>query len=357
MPWSSSRRTPPPPPPEARGTAAFRLRWTAPFPGGVNIVAAPTPSGLWVASADGQIALLDPATGVARWSQSVGRAITAGVGASEGLAAVATADGSLLTYGAEGKSLWSVRLGAEAVTVPAVTPRGVFVRCSDRRILGFDRTNGRPLWALPRSAPNLVLRQTSGMALADGRLFLGLPGGRLAAFEEATGSQIWETAVAVPRGSNEIERIADVVGFPSAFGQDVCAVAFQGRVACLDSASGRVLWSRELSSSTGMGGTASTIAMADAQGHVHAFSRSGSSLWRQAALAGRSPSAPAFLQSRLIVSDRDGYVYALKLDDGSLDARIATDGRPSAGAPIVAGDLVLVQTVRGALYALSIGAA
>lgn len=316
-----------------------------------------THSGIWVASPEGRLALLDPATGAARWTLSVARSVVAGVGARGAFGALATSDGDLIAFDAAGKQLWKVTLGAEAVTVPAVTEQGVYVRCSDRRTLGFERMTGKRIWSLTRTGPNLVLRQTASIAASDRRLFLGFPGGRLAALDESTGAQIWETAVAVPRGSNEIERIADVVGLPSVSAQDVCAVAFQGRIACFDRASGRMLWNRDLSSPGGVAGTGTMIAFCDERGYVHAFSRSGASLWRQAGLAGRSPSAPAFAGSRLILSDRDGLVYALALDDGAIEARSPTDGKPAAGAPLIAGDLALVQTVRGALHAFAIGAA
>jgi len=357
MPWSSSSRSAPPPPPLARGSAVLRPRWSAPFAGGVNCAPAVTHSGIWVASPEGRLALLDPATGAARWTLSVARSVVAGVGARGAFGALATSDGDLIAFDAAGKQLWKVTLGAEAVTVPAVTEQGVYVRCSDRRTLGFERMTGKRIWSLTRTGPNLVLRQTASIAASDRRLFLGFPGGRLAALDESTGAQIWETAVAVPRGSNEIERIADVVGLPSVSAQDVCAVAFQGRIACFDRASGRMLWNRDLSSPGGVAGTGTMIAFCDERGYVHAFSRSGASLWRQAGLAGRSPSAPAFAGSRLILSDRDGLVYALALDDGAIEARSPTDGKPAAGAPLIAGDLALVQTVRGALHAFAIGAA
>jgi outer membrane protein assembly factor BamB len=356
MPWSASGRTVPPPPSIARGSFSLRTRWTAPFPGGVNLAPAVTESGVWVASSDGRLALLDPGKGTVRWAVNVARSIAAGVGARGALGVVATADGDLAAFDDLGKQLWKVALGAEAVTVPAVTGRGIYVRCSDRRTLAFERSTGRRLWSFPRTAPNLVLRQTSMIGSADGRLFVGFPGGRLAALDELTGSQVWETAVAVPRGSNEIERIADVVGVPSVASRDVCAVAFQGRIACFDNASGRMIWNRELSSAGGLAGTASVIAVSDEQGNVHAFSRTGSSLWRQTALAGRSPSTPAFAGSRLILSDLEGFVYALSLDDGAIEARSPTDGNPVAGAPLVAGDLALVQTTGGALHAFTIGA-
>jgi outer membrane protein assembly factor BamB len=353
MSGSASKRVEPPPP-IARGGARLTPRWTASFPGAVNRSPAATAAGIWVAGDDGRVALLDPASGAARWTAAAGRSIVAGVGARDRIGVVATAEGRLVAFEADGRRLWSADLGAEAVTIPAIGERAAFVRASDRRLLAFDLATGRRLWAVTRPGPALVLRQTSAITLADSRLFLGFPGGRLAAFGQANGVQAWDAAVAQPRGSNEIERIADVVGAPSFANQDICAVAFQGRIGCFEAATGRTLWSRELSSPTGLAGTPAMLAVADERGHLHAFSRSGASLWRQTALADRMPSAPAIAGQRLIVGDVGGFVYALSLDDGNIQARAATGGRPIHGAPVIAGDLALVQSRQGALHALAI---
>lgn len=351
---SSAKRAEPPPAPAARGGARLTLRWSAGFPGAVNRAAAVTEAGLWVVGDEGRLALLDPGTGAVRWSLVAGRSIVAGVGARGPIGVVATAEGRLLAFDANGQRRWSADLGAEAVTLPALGERAVFVRASDRRILAFDLESGKRLWSVTRSGPPLVLRQTSLITVADTRLFLGFPGGRLAVLGQSNGVQVWDASVTQPRGSNEIERIADVVGAPSFAGQDVCAVAFQGRIACFDAATGRTLWARDLSSATGLAGTSTMVAVADERGHLHAFSRSGASLWRQVALADRQPSTPAIAGSRLLVGDLGGFVYALSADDGSIQARLATDGRPIVGAPVIVGNLALIQTRQGGTHALSI---
>ena len=40
--------------------------------------------------------------------------------------------------------------------------------------------------------------------------------------------------MALPRGATELERVADVMGNPVVDERQVCAVAYQGRVACFD---------------------------------------------------------------------------------------------------------------------------
>src|SRR3712207_7018923 len=47
-----------------------------------------------------------------------------------------------------------------------------------------------------------------------------------------------------PRGTNDIERLVDLVGRTSRVGNSVCARAFQAAVGCVDAARGTVLWSK-----------------------------------------------------------------------------------------------------------------
>ena len=85
-----------------------------------------------------------------------------------------------------------------------------------------------------------------GLALA------GFPGGKLVAIALTNGAARWEGTVALPRGATELERVTDVVGQLAVLGHEVCAAAYQGHVTCFDMRSGNTIWSRELSSVTGV---------------------------------------------------------------------------------------------------------
>src|SRR3970282_238083 len=97
-----------------------------------------------------------------------------------------------------------------------------------------------------------------------------------------------------PKGTTELERVTDVVGEPVVQGREVCAAAYQGRVACYDVASGRQIWARELSSLTGVSLDARYALVSDDRGAVHALDRTnGRSVWKQDRLANRQLSRPA----------------------------------------------------------------
>jgi outer membrane protein assembly factor BamB len=173
------------------------------------------------------------------------------------------------------------------------------------------------------------------------------------ALSTANGTPRWEVAVGDPHGATELERIADVSGTPVLAGREVCAVSYQGRVACFDAISGTTIWAKDLSSAVGLAADERFIFAADEHGVVNAFSRdTGTSVWRNTQLANRRLSTPVSFGRAVVVGDGEGYIHFLSREDGSFLARAETDGSPIAAAPLVAGEILIAQTKDGKLVAL-----
>jgi len=60
-------------------------------------------------------------------------------------------------------------------------------------------------------------------------------------------------------------------------------------------------------------------------------------------------------EAAVLLGDSEGYVHALARSDGHLMARWSTDGSPVIAPPVRLGDIVLVVTRNGGLYALRLG--
>jgi len=353
-PWSSSRPALPELPP-VTAPAHARVAWSLSLAGaGVGFQPVVAGNSLFAAARDGTVVRVDPASGQVQWRSNAGQPLIGGVGSDGETTVVAGQDGSLIALDRDGARKWSVPSGAEVVTVPSVALGLVLVRTSDNRVAAFDADTGKRRWTFQRQGPPLVLRQTSLIAMDATAAYVGLPGGRLVSLSLETGALRWEAAVAMPRGSNEIERIADVVGSPLLSGREICAVAFQGRVGCFETSSGRARWARDLSSSSGLDLDANLLVVPDERGEVQAFSRSGASVWRQDKLRQRGLSAPLLMPRFVLVGDSTGLVHALVRDDGAIAARLGTDGSAIVAAPVAAGGLAIVQTRAGALFALGV---
>ncbi|HVL59222.1 MAG TPA: PQQ-binding-like beta-propeller repeat protein, partial [Burkholderiaceae bacterium] len=101
---------------------------------------------LWTASADGTVIRVDPRDGSTVWRRDVGTRLSAGVGSDGTRAVVAGRDGSVLLLDADGRTRWTVPLGAEVITPPAIAQDVVVVRTGDNRLIALDADDGRRLW-------------------------------------------------------------------------------------------------------------------------------------------------------------------------------------------------------------------
>ena len=195
-----------------------------------------------VAGADGTVVAIDARTGAESWRASAGAPLSAGVGSDGSIAAVVTNRNELVALQG-GKVLWKQQLTAETFTAPLVAGRRVFVQTADRTTSAFDGQSGRRLWVQQRSAENLVLKKPGVLIAVGDTLVTGI-GGRLVGINPANGSSRWESPIAAPRGTNDVERLVDLTGNVSRVGDSVCARAYYANVGCVDTARGALVWSK-----------------------------------------------------------------------------------------------------------------
>lgn len=309
---------------------------------------------VYAAGRSGTVVRLDAATGREIWRASLQMPLSAGVGTDGRTVAVGNEKGVVAALEAgTGKMRWQARVSSEVLAPPAVGDGLVVVRSLDNRVFAFDAADGSRRWVYQRAPASLVVRVPSGVVLGKGTAYAAFRAGKLAAVALANGGQRWEATVALPKGATELERVTDVVGDPALVGREVCAAAYQGRVGCFDADSGRPLWTRELSSLTGVSVDARYAFVSDENGAVHALDRaSGRSIWRQDKLAHRQVTVPVPLGERVAVGDFEGYVHFLARDTGAFVERFATRDGAIAAPPLPLPSGLLVQTQSGGLYVL-----
>lgn len=337
-----------------QSTAELRSVWQAGVGSAGEFTFSPAVVGdsVYAAARDGAVARFDSGREV--WRIAAGQTISGGVGSDGKLVVVGTPKGEVLAFdAATGRETWKARVSSEVLAAPAVGDGLAIVRSGDSRIFGFDAVDGKRRWVYQRSTPTLSLRSNVGVVLAGRHTLAGFPGGKLVAIANNNGAAVWEVTVALPKGSTELERVADVTSSPVVSGSTVCAAAFQGRVACFDSNSGNTIWSRDMSSSAGVDMDSRYVYVADDKGAVHALDRnSGASVWKQDKLANRGLSRPLALGRQVAVADYQGVVHLLRGEDGAFSARANTDGSAVRAEPVRFGAGMLVQTAKGGLYAL-----
>lgn len=337
-------------------TMAVRTAWSTSIgsSGAYMFSPAGANNSIFAAAADGSIVRIEAATGRTLWRTSAGLPLTAGVGSDGDTIAVVGEKGQVLAFDGEGKLRWKAQASSEVLSAPAVGQGLVIVRSLDNRIAAFDAASGARRWTVQRTVPPLTLRSAPGIEISGSSVFVAMPGGRLLALTLSNGGPIWEVAVGDPRGTTELERVADVSGAPLVLGRDVCAVAYQGRIGCVDALTGATRWAKEFSSVAGVAGDERFVYGADERGIVSAFTRdTGTSVWRNNKLANRGLSAPASFGRAVAIGDSQGYVHFLSREDGSFIARSGTDGSRILAAPLIAGANLIFQTHAGTVTAFA----
>ena len=302
-----------------------------------------------VASSLGQLALIDAANGRDVWRLNLGAPIQAGVGGDGQRFAVVTRNNELVTVEA-GRVLWRQALPALSYTPPLVAGARVFVLTGDRSVSAFDGATGQKLWTQQRPGDPLVLRQAGLLMPVGDQLLVGW-GGRLVSLNPLTGTVRWETLVGSTRGTNEVERLVDLVAGASRVGNSVCVRAFQTSVSCVDATDGRMAWSRPANGHQGLDGDAQTLWGVESDGKLQAWQRtSGAPLWTQEALRFRGLSLPLAWGQALVVGDQEGWVHALSPQNGQPLQRIGTDGSAITGRPVAVGQTLVVVTRTGGVF-------
>jgi len=309
---------------------------------------------VYVAAENGTITRLDD--GKQAWQVSAGTPLSGGVGSDGRLVVVGSPKGEVIAFDArDGKQLWKVRASSDILAAPAVTADIVVVRTGDSRIYGFDTNDGTRKWTYQRSNPTLAVRNTAPPVISDRYAFAGFPGGKLVAISLQNGAAVWEGTVAQPKGATETDRAVDITSPPVFDGTQVCAVAYQGRVACFDLSNGSLIWARDMSSAAGLAMDNRNVYVADDKGAVHALDRfRGTSLWKQDKLFLRQLSRPYVARGLIAVGDVKGVIHFLSREDGSFAARFTTDGSPIAAAPQGYASGWVFQTLGGGVYALDV---
>ena len=155
--------------------------------------------------------------------------------------------------------------------------------------------------------------------------------------------------MATPKGTNEVERIVDLLGAPTSEGKDVCVSAYQSGVACYNGETGKRLWTRDVSAVTPVAMDTRFVFVADTQSRLFAYTRAtGSPAWSVETLQLRGLTAPISWGRALWVSDRFGYLHGLSREDGSTMARLDL-GSQASGAMRATNKGLVVQTQAGRL--------
>jgi outer membrane protein assembly factor BamB len=202
-----------------------------------------------------------------------------------------------------------------------------------------------------QSVPRLSVRGTGSPVVKGSLVVGGFDNGKLAVYGLGDGALIWDLMLAPPSGRTEVDRLSDLNATVRVIGDDIYVAGYQGGLSAVAIESGQVLWSREISSHTGIGVDMNNLYISGAASQIFAVDRSGQELWRQEMLLNRDVTGPTGYQGSVVVGDFEGYVHWFDAGTGELQARVRAGSDRVTSPPLVINEILYVLTDGGKLYA------
>jgi outer membrane protein assembly factor BamB len=306
-------------------------------------------------SQQGQFKFLALQTGELQSEVSLKTPLQTGVAYNGNLLFVGTADARLLALDKTGRIVWSQSLTSILTEPPLLLGDKVIARGRDGRIAAYTAKEGKAIWNQIESTPPLSVRpKTSTLTpLASDAFVAPRAGGSLVIYQAQTGKPLLDVLVAVSKGSSEVERASDVISQSAFNGRQLCAVAYQGRIACFNPQSGQVLWNKAMSSSTGVTLSTTSLYTSTVEGDVFAFdAATGQLLWKNEDLKYRQVTTPVIMNQQLLVVDALGFAHVLSPNTGKIIARLNIGTVGAVSQPLVFGSLAVLQAPSGEIMAL-----
>lgn len=313
---------------------------------------------IYVASADGEVAALDRDSGDTLWEVELETSLSGGVGVYDDALFLGSSDGFVLKLDASSGALtWSVPVRGEILSPPQSNGKVVVVQTNDGKLQGLDFTTGKLLWTYDSNIPVLTVRGTSSPIVHNDLVYAGFANGRVLALNANTGAIAWEVRVAISQGRSEIERLVDVDGTMELAGSELYAASYQGNLVAIDVDTGTRMWQQKVSSYSGVSQGFGNVYVADEDGTLTAYLRSGEGpRWTQADLAYRELSRPTPVGSYVAVADFEGYVHVLSQDAGEFVGRVRADDEGARADMVSEGNVLYVYGNSGELVAYEITA-
>lgn len=284
---------------------------------------------------------------------------------------IGTENGDVLALSQQtGEVLWRVQVKGEVVSAPAAGEGWIAVTTAAGYVAALHPDTGEIRWQISTDVPALSLRGTSSPTIANGGVLVGTATGKLSVIVLERGIPAWEQAIGTVQGSTELEQLIDADSKPILNGSTVYSIAYNGNLAALDMMSGRVLWKREYSSYRNLSLDAGVLYLTDAKGNVVAVdANSGIEKWTSSELYNRRLTQPVVYKDTVVVGDFEGYFHFYNKESGQITARFKFadydrsvfwwfvnwfnfDEEGAYAQPVVAGDMLIVQTRDGKVSAL-----
>lgn len=270
--------------------------------------------------------------------------------AASGLLYVGCDDGNLYAIDASsGAQRWAYQTRAPIASQPVVAGSVVYFTTGGNRIYSLDAYTGKWRWQYERESPDsFTIRGYPAPLVRGDRVYVGFSDGYLACLQAATGEVIWARAL-----FGEATRFVDVDATPLYYRGALLVSSYATGVFALDPKDGSTRWHYEVEGATSVKARGGRLYFTAAKLGLHALDLEGHLLWRQALAAGGELSAPTLVGPYVLIDSTKGGTYVADARSGELYQYFA----PGHGATAEAtsdGRQVYLLSNGGYFYAMAV---
>jgi len=257
-----------------------------------------------------------------QWKYNHHTDITSGISSSNEKVFFVDYDGFLLALNLKGSIEWKAFVG-EILSPPVFADGSVIVRSTNGIFSSFNIIDGSVNWTYKVPSSPLPIRSWGELTIFESILYAGIGSGKVISINIVDGSLIWETTYSAPKGVSEIERSNDTTSKVIVDEFALYAISSKGNIAAISKSNGEILWSRALSSFDGMVSNNDSLFVTHNTGSIYKIDKNNFKvIWRNSDLQDRNVSRPFLYKNFVVVSDFDGYLHFLNLNDGKIMTRI-----------------------------------
>ena len=277
---------------------------------------------IFYASIYGEVIALDTKKYNFLWSFTHNTQITSGIVFEKGFLFFVDYDGYLISLNSKGIMEWKAFAG-EVFSHPLIINDNLILKTSSNDFISFNIIDGSVNWKYQVPKSPLPTRSWGGISHSEGIIYSGVGSGKVVAINLSSGTLVWETTYSSPKGVSEIERSNDTTSDVIIDDFAVYTVSSNGDISAINKSDGSILWKRPLSSFQGLVLNEDNLFITHNSGAIYCINKiSQKVLWRNSDLIGRDVSRGFVFKNYLIVSDYEGYVHFININDGLINSRL-----------------------------------
>jgi len=262
---------------------------------------------------------------------------------------------------ATGKTIWSVKPGGPLRGAPTIAGGSVYVMSQDNQLFALNEATGATEWSASGPLESAGIFGAASPAVGHSTVIAGYSSGDLDAYRYENGRVVWQDTLTRTSASTTVGDVTDIDADPIMDDTRVYAVGAGGRMVGYDLVTGQRLWEINISgiSTPALGGDWLFVVAED--GKLYCIQRAtGKVRWVTQLPHWRVPkkkkdlvmwSGPVLAGGRLVLTNSLGQLVFVTVEDGKIQSTIEASKDAINLPPVVANNRLYLLSSNGTLSA------